>query len=89
MTPRPGAAPAAIAGKPFALRAQAFPSTAAALLSAGRSDNINTNNKRREVGPLQTSAVGPVQTATPSNGGPYRCARHDQQLGGASPPWRR
>jgi hypothetical protein len=23
------------------------------------------------------------------NGGPYRYARHDQQLGGVSPPWRR
>ena len=64
MTPRPGGAPAAIATKPFALRAQAFASTAAVLLSAGRSGNINTNNNRREVGPLQASAVGPLQTAT-------------------------
>jgi hypothetical protein len=66
MTPAPGAAPAAIATKPFALRAQAFASTAAVLLSAGQSDNINTNNNRREVGPLQASAVGPLQTAAPS-----------------------
>lgn len=29
----------------------------------GRSGNINTNNNRREVGPLQASAVGPLQTA--------------------------
>ena len=68
MTPRPGAAPAAIAGKPLALRARVFPSTAAATPSAGRSGNINTNNNRREVGPLQASAVGPVQTATPTGG---------------------
>jgi hypothetical protein len=65
MTPHPGAAPAAIAAKPFALRAQAFATTAAALPSAGGSGNINTNNNRREVGPLQASAVGPVQTAAP------------------------
>jgi hypothetical protein len=65
MTPRPGAAPAAIAAKPLALRAQAFATTAAVLLSAGRSDNINTNNNRREVGPLQPSAMGPPQTAAP------------------------
>jgi len=34
--------------------------------SAGQSVNINTNNNRREVGPLQASAVGPVQTAAPT-----------------------
>jgi hypothetical protein len=66
MTPRPGDAPAAIAAKPLALRAQAFATTAAVLLSAARSDNINTNNNRREVGPLQASAVGPAQTAAPT-----------------------
>jgi hypothetical protein len=65
MTPRPGAAHAATAGKPFALRAQAFPSTAAHCSPTGRSGNINTNNNRREVGPLQASAVGPAQAATP------------------------
>jgi hypothetical protein len=65
MTPRPEDAPAAIAAKPLALRAQALATTAAVLLSAGRSDNINTNNNRREVGPLQASAVGPGQTAAP------------------------
>ncbi len=32
----------------------------------GRSVNINTYNNRREVGPLQASAVGPLQTAAPS-----------------------
>ena len=63
MTARPRSAPAAIATKPLALRAQAFASIAAACLSAGRSGNINTNNNRREVGPLQASALGPVQTA--------------------------
>jgi hypothetical protein len=36
-------------------------------LPAGRSVNINTNNNRREVGPLQASAVGPVQTAAPNS----------------------
>ena len=66
MTPRPGAAPATIAAKPLALRAQAFATTVAALLSAGRSGNINTNNNRREVEPLQASAVGPAQTAAPT-----------------------
>ena len=65
MTPRPGSAPAAIAEKPFALRAQAFPSTAAAYLNPDRSGNINTNNNRREVEPLQTSTAEPLQTAAP------------------------
>ena len=64
MTPGPAGAPAAIATKPFALRAQAFASTAAVPLTR-RSGNINTNNNRREVGPLQASAVGPLQTAAP------------------------
>ena len=27
---------------------------------------MNINNNRREVGPLQASAMGPVQTAAPS-----------------------
>ena len=66
MTPAPGIAPATIAEKPFALRAQAFPSTVAAPHPAGLSGNINTNNNRREVGPLQASAVGPLQTAAPT-----------------------
>jgi hypothetical protein len=39
----------------------------AAIATTGRSGNINTNNNRREVGPLQASAVGPKQTAAPSN----------------------
>jgi hypothetical protein len=30
------------------------------------SGNITTNNNRREVGPLQASAVGPLQTAAPT-----------------------
>ena len=34
-----------------------------------------------------TRTLGSVRGAA-SNGGPYRCARHDQQLGGASPLWR-
>ena len=32
----------------------------------GRSGNINTNNNRREVGPLQAAAPGPLQVAAPS-----------------------
>ena len=52
--------------KPFALRAQAFPSTAAAYLNPDRSGNINTNNNRREVEPLQTSTAEPLQTAAPN-----------------------
>jgi hypothetical protein len=35
-----------------------------------------------------TRTLGSVRGAA-GDGGPYRCARHDQQLGGASPPWRR
>ena len=66
MMPRPEVAPAAIATNGLALRARPFASTAAANLSAGRSVNINTNNNRREVEPLQASAMGPVQTAAPS-----------------------
>ena len=47
--------------------------TTAAAASTHQSGNINTNNNRREVGPLQASAPGPVQTAAPSAGN-----RHDQ-----------
>ena len=61
--------------KPFALRAQAFPSTAAAYLNPDRSGNINTNNNRREVEPLQTSTAEPLQTAAP-----------DRREGGRSRP---
>jgi hypothetical protein len=66
MTPRPQDAPAAIAAKPFALRAQAFATTAAACRPTGRSGNINTNNHRRELGPIQAVALGPVQVVVPS-----------------------
>ena len=64
--PPPDDAPVAIATKPFALHAQAFATTTAALLSARRSGNINTNNNRRELGPLQAVALGPVQVVVPS-----------------------
>jgi hypothetical protein len=66
VTPHPIAAPAVIAEKPLALRAQAFATTAAGLLSADRSGNINNTNNRREVGPLQASTTGPLHVATPS-----------------------
>jgi len=66
MTPRPAAAPAGYRRKALRATRSAFATTAAAWQSAGRSGNININNNRREVGPLQASAVGPVQTAAPS-----------------------
>ena len=67
MTPRPAAAPAGYRRKALRATRSAFATTAAAWQSAGRSGNININNNRREVGPLQASAVGPVQTAAPSD----------------------
>lgn len=39
----------------------ALATTAAACHATGRSGNINTNNNRRQVGPLQAIAPGPVQ----------------------------
>jgi hypothetical protein len=38
--------------------------TVAATLPTARSGNIQNNNQRREVGPLQASTPGPVQVAT-------------------------
>ena len=66
MTPRPGAAPATIATKPLALRAQAFASTVAVALQPRDQATSTPTTTRREVGPLQVSAVGPVQTAAPT-----------------------
>ena len=44
--------------------------------SAGRSGNINTNNNRREVGPLQASAVGPLRSRRSQT---LRCALTGRQ----------
>ena len=48
---------------------------------------LRRQNPREEPSAL-TRTLGSVRGAA-GNGGPYRCARHDQQLGGASPLWRR
>ena len=48
---------------------------------------LRRQNPREEPSAL-TRTLGSARGAA-SNGGPYRCARHDQQLGGASPLWRR
>jgi hypothetical protein len=69
MTPGAGAAHAAIAAKPLALRAQAFATTAATCSPTAPSGNINNNDNRREVGPLQASAAGSAQTAAPTSNG--------------------
>ena len=60
LTPRPGAAPAAIATRPRPT-GSAFATTAAACPPTRQSGNINTNNNRRQVEPLQAIAPGPVQ----------------------------
>ena len=95
MTPRPAAAPAAIATNGLALRARPLASTAAACLSAGASAIITTNTNRREVEPLQASAVGPVRAAVPKRGSGHSVATTardapDTELGYAAPAsWRR
>ena len=66
MTPRPEDAPAAIAAKPLALRAQPSRRQPRHAAPTGQSGNINTNNNRREVGPLQAVAPGPVQVIVPT-----------------------
>ena len=47
--------------RPVALRAPASRRPARLALSPTQSGNINTNNNRRQVGPLQAIAPGPVQ----------------------------
>jgi len=60
MTPRPESAHAPIADSPTRY-ARRLPDDRRAFPSPGRSGNINTNNNRRQVGPLQAIAPGPVQ----------------------------
>ncbi len=61
--PHPDGAPATIATSPspYALGSV---TTVAATLPTASSGNIQTNNNRREVGPLQASTPGPLQVAT-------------------------
>ena len=74
--------------------------TAATSHQPTRSGNINTNNNRREVGPLQASAAGPLQTAAPMRTGIDKESGQDEtskgprasrcsQLRGCSQPRRR
>ena len=51
--------------KPFALRAQAFATTATACLSTGRPGDTNTNDNRREAGPLQAHPRSGQRTRLP------------------------
>jgi IstB-like ATP binding protein len=66
--PRPPDAHATIAAKPFALRARPSQTTVASCRVTGRSGNINQAQHRREVGPLQAVAPGPVQVVGLSAG---------------------
>ena len=61
MTPRSEAAPAAIAAQALALRARPSRRQPRRAIQPGNQGNINTNNNRRQAGPLQAIAPGPVQ----------------------------
>jgi hypothetical protein len=55
--------------------------TVAATPPTARSGNIQTNNHRREVGPLQASTPGPLQVATTSGGSDVRRAADGLRFG--------
>ena len=58
MSPRPAAAPAAIAEKPLALRAQAFPSTAAACSPPGDQATFRPTTTDEKWGQIRPSRWG-------------------------------
>jgi hypothetical protein len=63
MTPRPGAAPAAIAGKPLALRARAFPSTAAACPPPGDQATSRPTTTDAKWGQIRPSRWGQAKSS--------------------------